>query len=420
MINPFTVGEPISPERFVGRTELIAVAFDQILSRRNLAIWGGNGMGKTSFLRFIESPESWQLQGHDPSQAIVVYLNCLSIDPFLPGNFWREILKLIKEQLESEVSYRSDIDKLLEKAEVTKDNFRQILGKIGEQNKFLVLLLDDYDATLQSHPQYTENDIQTFVNEFRNLAEHCQERKYFSVVVTSLRPLTEIGPNLTSENSPWYNHYLFRALKPLTNNEVAILLGGMPMMPSLRDGIREIADGHPALLQNAGFLLYSKRRSGIMPDVETYLRDFFTATEKYFKGTWELANELEKTLLILIALSNLKGRLQQTRYDLGDVSIIFSQRERELDRLEKRGVIVINTADEKPSYSFSSSLMERWVIKEIENSNDEELEQRKKVFRNLMSRKQAEKVASAIRTLWEHKDDVKSFVKWVGKLVGAF
>lgn len=240
------------------------------------------------------------------------------------------------------------------------------------------------------------------------------------MVVSSLRSLTEIGPNLTLNSSPWYNHYLFQPLKPLTNNEVAILLGGMPMTPSLRDGIIEIAGGHPALLQNAGFLLYSKRRSGTMPDVETFARDFFTATKQYFQGTWQLASELEQSLLILIALSNLKGRLQKTRYDLGNINIIFSQKERELNELEQRGIIVRSFKEEKLNYSFASSVMEWWVIKEIENSDDDALQQREKVFLNLMSHKQLKQVTNVVRALWEHKDDVQSLVKWVGELAGAF
>lgn len=44
--NPFTVGQPVAPESFVGHQSLINIAFDQIDSRSNLAVWGGPGMGK--------------------------------------------------------------------------------------------------------------------------------------------------------------------------------------------------------------------------------------------------------------------------------------------------------------------------------------------------------------------------------------
>lgn len=141
MINPFTVGQPVSPERFVGRENEIAVAFDQILNRGNLAIWGGNGIGKTSFLELLASPEIWQLQGCDRSEAIMVHLSCLSIDPFMPSTFWREILKLIKEQLENTVSYRYDIDLLLAKSEVTKDDLRQILKKNRQAKEIFSLVV---------------------------------------------------------------------------------------------------------------------------------------------------------------------------------------------------------------------------------------------------------------------------------------
>ena len=80
MRNPFKVGQPVPPESFVGRQSLIDIAFDQINNRSNLAIWGGPGMGKTSFLNLLKSEEVWQSQEIDPSQAIIVYLNCLEID----------------------------------------------------------------------------------------------------------------------------------------------------------------------------------------------------------------------------------------------------------------------------------------------------------------------------------------------------
>jgi hypothetical protein len=127
-------------------------------------------------------------------------------------------------------------------------------------------------------------------------------------------------------------------------------------------------------------------------------------------------------VLMLIALSHLEGRLNRKRqYNLGDVDIILSQVDRELCDLEERGVICRTTTERgKDVYSFTSSIMEWWVIKEIENSKDEaELEQREKVFLNL-SRKQMAQIKNVIWQVWQHKDAVKSVVEWVGKLAGAF
>ncbi len=86
--NPFVVGKSVLPEHFVGRESEIGVAFDQIYNRSYLAVWGGPGMGKTSFLELLTSTEIWQKYDLDSSQAVIVRLSCENIVPFIPSNFW--------------------------------------------------------------------------------------------------------------------------------------------------------------------------------------------------------------------------------------------------------------------------------------------------------------------------------------------
>jgi len=420
--NPFTVGQPVAPERFVGRENLIAIAFEQIDKRSNLAIWGGPGTGKTSFLNLLTSEQVWQSQNQniELSTAVIVHLNCQEINPFMPATFWRRIISLIREETESNTVLQSITKQLLKKQNLTKDHVRSILKKIGEQNKFVVLLLDDYDATFHSHPQYTETDVEKFLSECSNLAYHSSERKYFSMIVTSLRELNETGYSLTLERYRWSNIYLFQQLKPLNKNEVNTLFDELEMTSKLREAIEEVAGGNPTLLQTAGFILYEKRRSGETITAEVFARDFVTATENFFKDIWQLANKLEQTLLMLIALSKLAGRVENTRYDLGDINNIFSKKERELNHLEKWGVIKRTTEQEKTVYLFDSTIMEWWVIKEIENTDVEEIKQRQKVFLNLMTRQQVEQVGNAINYLSENKEAIKSVLKWMGKLAEYF
>ncbi|WP_293123530.1 hypothetical protein [Okeania sp. SIO1I7] len=241
------------------------------------------------------------------------------------------------------------------------------------------------------------------------------------MIVTSLRRLDEIGPTLTPEKSPWFNHYFFLPLERFTEQEVINILSGLPMTPELRDGIQEVAGSNPTLLQNAGFILYNKLQSQKPSDVETFTKDFLTATRHFFQKIWQLSTEEEQAILILIALSRLKGRLPETkkRYDLGNIDIIFSQKEQKLNDLEERGIIIFNKTEKKTTYSFASSLMEWWVIQEIKNSNDEELEKRKKIFLNLMSKKQLERVKKVIGFLWENRDDVAPVIKWIPRLVNV-
>jgi hypothetical protein len=188
-----------------------------------------------------------------------------------------------------------------------------------------------------------------------------------------------------------------------------------------QDGLRELADGHPALLQNACYLLFNIWRANTPFNADRFARDFTSATEQFFQNAWFFATDAEKTLLMLIALSRLQGRLNNTRrYDLDGLDNVFSQMDRELRDLEEHGVVKRAMEKGRAVYSFASSIMEWWVIKEIENSRDvAELEQREKVFVNL-NRKQIEQVKNVLQQVWQYKDAAVSMTGWLGKLVGAF
>lgn len=417
--NPFYVGGPVPPKYFVGRQHDVDTAFDQILRHCHLAIWGGSGIGKSSLLKFLAAPQTWQAQGHNPSEAFIVYLNCQSIYPFSSSAFWREVLSLIKDQVDSDVTLQGKIDQVLQQSTVTKDDLRLVLRRIGRQNKFLVLLLDDYDAALHPQESYTEKEMEMFLSEIRTLSVYSPESQYLSTIVTSFRRLNELGPKLTISGSPWYNHYRFHLLKPFTNDEVASLFC-LPISKELRDGVSEIAYQHPALLQTAGYLLYKPLQFGETPDFEMFTRDFQSSTEHFFHNTWKFSTDAEKMLMMLMALSRLEGRLNRKRlYDLGDIDLVLSQRGHEMRSLEEQGVIYCEEEQGKNNYYFTSSIMEWWVIKEIENSNEANLDARQKVFLNL-NRKQADQIKKVVNQVWQNKDAVTSLASWTGKLAGSF
>jgi hypothetical protein len=417
--NPFTVGKSVSPDRFIGRTAEIATAFDQITSQSNLAIWGSPGIGKTSFLSVLLDPQSWTIRGYDSSKAIIIMLSCLDLVPFNAAQFWQEILTQIQTYGE-DAPIVAEATAVIQAKNFSKEGLRQVLREIGKGDRYLVLLLDDYDVALRVQPGYDEAAIASFVSDCRNLCSHARERQYLSMIVTSLRRLNELGPKLQPGSSPWYNHYLFLPLKPFTNNEVAALMGGLPMTPALRDGIREMTNGHPSLLQNAGHLLYRELRAGSVPDPLVFAEDFRSMTQHLFEAFWDLANEIEQTLMMLIALVHLKGRMQKRRYDLGDLELVFSQKERELSNLVEQGILNRKSRSGEFKYAFSSSMMEWWVVEEMENSSEEWLRDRQKVFLNLMSHRQADTVNNAIRWLWAHKGELPTILEWLAKVTTAF
>lgn len=418
MSNPFTVGKPVAWERFVGRKAEIESAFDQMFSRSHCAVWGGAGMGKSSLLRLLATPEAWQMRGHNISEVAIATVSCLTLSPFSAASFWRKVLNEIKSKADSGSSLQLAVDRLLQKARNTSNDLAIALRELGKSNRFLVLLVDDYDVALRTHAQYSDADIETFLSECRSIAT--AEDGRLSTVVTSSRRLSDLSPKLTPDKSPWYNHYLFRQLKPLTDTEVSALFAGIPITLAIQEGIREMADGNPTLLQNAGYLLYEKMRSQEKLAAKTFAQDFQDATIQIFQASWDMSNTLEQTLMMLIALTELQGKLPNQQFDLSDIKIVFSQKEIELNILIGRGIIQRNVDGDTISYAFASSIMEWWVVKQILNSNDNELQDRQKGFLNLMSHKQANKVTESVRWLWQHRDQVPSIAKWAGKLITAF
>jgi hypothetical protein len=170
----------------------------------------------------------------------------------------------------------------------------------------------------------------------------------------------------------------------------------------IREGIKEICGGYPVLLQNACYVIYNIWRSGKTLTVETFVENFSKATAHIFQIWWVSFSPIEQTLLMLIVLFRLDGRLNKNRrYDLSDLGRIFTQNERALQNLEYRGFIkriessLSNTID----YQFTSSMMEWWVLREIESDTEEKISSREKIFLSLMSRKQMDNIRTAIRWL---------------------
>ncbi len=429
--NPFIVGKPVPTECFVGRESEIRTAFDQIINRSHLAIYGESGIGKSSFLQYLSSPQAWIKRGRDPSSAFIVYFNCMGILPFTPTGFWRRVLEGLKQKANGCESLLSEIERSLAEESIEINHLCRILRKIKQDNKFLVLLIDDYDLALKSHENYNEADILGFLSEFRYLAVHTEEGlQALSIIVSTFRRLNEMGPQLTPNypSSPWYNHHLFLLLKPFSLQE-SLSLFSRPQLELLnlqsnllQDNIFALTGGHPTLLQNAGYLLYERVRDVELKQVERFATEFRRRTEQVFVNTWRLSNDNERILLMLIALSRLEGRLRNRQFALGNLDHIFRQKQKELIDLMERGVILRTTIIvQRPRmlYSFKSSMMEWWVIQEIENTNEEELQRRERVLLNLMSREQVQQVREMTQHLWTNRQTLETLFNIVRKFLGS-
>ncbi|MEH1853901.1 MAG: AAA family ATPase [Nostoc sp.] len=427
-INPFYVGGAVSPDKFSGRRSDINTALDVIRNRLCLAIQGSSGMGKSSLLQYIaSSQEPWKNRGLDYSQALIVFINCWEITPFTAIGFWELVLSSLQQKAKDNLALQPVLEQTLGAGTYNIHQLRFLLSEIGKSKKFLLLLLDDFDAALYPNASYTEDEMRSFLSNFRSLATHGEEKDYLSVIVTSPKRLSEMGPKIEQGTSPWNNHYTYRYLKLFRDEEVSRWFQDLAQkfsigwLLNLQAEIQKISGGNPALIQNAGFLLYRAWQDKDIKTVLDFAIEFERANRPYFRAAWNQSTDDEKSLLKFLALSRLEGRVNRKRkYTLDNVDTILSQKDRELRELEERSILRRYDNDEKISYEFASSIMEWWVVKELENSqNQPELAERELIFLNLSS-KQVEQMKTITKQVWQYKDTAQSVIGWVGKLGGFF
>ena len=371
--NQFYPNDAVPPGQFVGRTSELYTIFDQINNRGHAAIYGSSGMGKSSLLKYIKSPNFWDEKGLEFSKALIVYHNCeVSLTP---KSFWQEVLKKLRNEAEGDTDLQGKIDDVLTKEEIEIRDIRQILKHIGKKDKFLLLILDDYEKILCTPGEYSKDykksqEMQTFLSGLRNLAVHSTEGQYFSTVVAAFRRLDELGPELPRGGSPWYNHYLYVDLKPFSQEDINnyFFNSDSHFFISIPENIQkekvlEITSGYPILLQQAGYI-FSKLERVI--DINTFKAELKNQTEQIFKDIWRELTVDERELLQLIVIDNFNGKVSGKRYSVNGIDQVFEENKYKLTTLEQKGVIYQNPDQDK--YNFSSSLMQDLVVQKLAES----------------------------------------------------
>jgi hypothetical protein len=418
--NPFLTGGAVSGEHFIGRSAEINEIFGIINNKTHLAIHGSPGFGKGSLLRAIQQPETWQARGLDPSSVTMIWVNCGNFAPFTPQAFWRELLERLDDI--ADAGLKPVVAEGLNKS-AGRDDLQKVLTYLLKQHRVLVMLLEDFEAALCPHKGYSEDDVMKLKTDIRALCNEYGTR-CLSQIVTSVHRLSDLGQPLLPSGSPWYNQYLFLSMKPFTEEEVNALFDKMPPAWTLnqaqRDWIRELADGHPTLLQNACSLLWRIFHEKRNLENWQFVDELLGQTRHIFEDEWRSSQKKEQTALLLIALIRADGHVPKQNYNLKDLDTVLTQMQSNMFGLKDRGIIEERMEGAKPVFRFRSSLMEWWVIQSIRDAKDEkELAEREEILCGL-SKKQVDKVKSAMSLIWRHKDDVTALVKWSGQLAGAF
>ena len=213
------------------------IIFSQIQRGNHIDVYGEHGMGKTSLLHYIASPEVWRKYGLEPSQVLVVYVDCQVLMPFSPKLFWQSILLELEGLMEGDTEVSKLIAYIQSMETISWQDLRKLFQILNKRGRFLVLLLDEFDVALQPHEGYSEGNIRALRRDMCNIIPDNLQRDLLSyVVATRQNRLSDVGPSLT-ESDVWYRYYPyeFLLLKPFDENETRELLAKMPEEFALSD-----------------------------------------------------------------------------------------------------------------------------------------------------------------------------------------
>ncbi|MFM6134688.1 MAG: ATP-binding protein, partial [Sphaerospermopsis kisseleviana] len=420
--HPYAIEEYARPYWFVGRSYQFDRAFEQIQSCSSAVFYGFHGVGKTSFLRYLASPQHWDERYKyvllkNSKKYILIYVNCDLIENLTFSEFWREILN------KEEVNSLEELNTVLQQDTINKHDVKKILEKIKDKRQVLVLLIDNYDVAFNHHKE-DESKILRFIREFSSLTNDAPNGS-LSTIMTSSKNIEFVMESISN-----YLPNLWLPLKPFKNTEISNLWNRMPDLWNKREDLRNIVQettgGYPVLVQMLCFSLYNNLKNlvgqnptkEILQEVE---REFNQLAEKILRNIWQSLDDEKKILLGLIALYHVQGKISTTNYDISDVETVLTnvKHKSNLEGLEANGIILIERSQKKVSYKFASSSMQEWVVRAISKNQVPEINDREKIAL-IMTKKQINKIHNAIKWMGENEGTVQSVAGGISGILRLF
>ena len=260
--NPFIVGGPVPPERFIGREGEVKVILDRLANpaHGSTAISGEARIGKTSLLHYISSPEiakKWELS---PEKCAFIFMDSQTI-PFSPMGFWHYVLKSLSERKAHEPNY---IKGLLRRDDVGGFELGELFDRIARDGKLVVLLLDEFEHIVERD----NPDDPQFLYLLRALIN--RPAYGLALVLASRKPLHVLCQNVRFVGSPFTTSFTSLSLGPFSWEEANKLIDvytqgiGVTFSDRDREFAYEISKGHPYWLQKVCFKLFQRHVEKMM------------------------------------------------------------------------------------------------------------------------------------------------------------
>jgi len=425
MINPFlqSIGsssQAILPPSFISR-----LLSPLVQEGGAVEIYGERGMGKSIVLRYLsDPPEEWKEYFRD---HIFVFLNCQdSIIPPTSNKFWFEVTKQLCRRLEANPIQEKCfllLDQFHEGQDISHNDFHEILDIASNSSKKIALVLDDFDVLIRTDPENL-NNTRGFLQGLRSLTTRDSAKA--NLVVSTRYSLYESCKPLALPNySAFDNGFVFCRLRFFGERELLAFLdkvveSGQPVFNSAeRSYVAYLSGFHPQLAQIAASQIFDCRIETSVPlgDLSLVGERFKNESRPIFESLFWRATEIERFLLMLIALKSLQGKAGDISYDVADIEQVIGEREREINDLTERGLINRVRAN-PPQWCLFSPIFQWWILKEIESEDPSELEKRRKVWGNLLTQQRAEQAGKMVEFIKRNRETIETLGSSILRIAG--
>ncbi len=366
--NPFTTSTVVQPARFVGRERERGMIFSQIRNHSSIAIYGDYGIGKSSLLKYVGSPDVWKKLGLDRylSSTLIACVECHLLAPFTPDKFWQEVVSEMAAQhthasVQQELApYSSNTNQ--SRLITGKDVLRIVQLMEANSGQFLLLLIDDLDRAIEA---CGPDHLNTFLIDLRALALSSAA----SVVATTRRSLSNMPRVSELASISWYQALPHLGpLKPFDTHEIKTMHERLPFERSKVEltWLKDVAGGYPYLLAEALSILYLLHVEQKPFHVGSATDMFVHHVQAVFADLWNTITDYQKDCITSLTLCNM---VQEMHCHLLEEKIHAIKPQywnetferNEFQELVQRG-LVIPKGNESNTYALVSFVLEWWII----------------------------------------------------------
>lgn len=339
MPNPFFHGNPVPPDRFVGRRKQIRLVASRIVGGQSSAIVSDPRWGKTSLLRVLGEPDRRQeIYGPDAGRLLFHFFDAQGLGcEVTPEAFWSHALGPLDAP-------GLDLGPVLERARATAygaQSLRDVLAALKARGLTLVLLLDELDNLVQCESLRKG----AFFGVLRSVTTLSGgSLALVSASRKSVAAMNEDTADISGSGSPFFNFAEEVLLGPLSERDVDQLLSraGTTFEDEDRVFLKRVAGGHPYVLQVAAGALWNALtdeeiqldRTGRRVQAAEELRRLTAAN---FASTWKHWSASRRRVFVSIALAQMPAQMEAPEFDLGDLKECMDLYGPEIRELESLG-----------------------------------------------------------------------------------